>query len=141
MSLVCTMISALELRDFQRIQGSREVYYESVTLSIWSVTEVAIGIVVASLPPLRKSFDGFFKHMISSVISKNALTGVRPSRTGFEKFNLPMYRSQQGRKVTDDDSDRAIVEDAEIEDGRWNSGFLRTTRISIDKQSQNRVVD
>ncbi|KAF2826691.1 hypothetical protein CC86DRAFT_291449, partial [Ophiobolus disseminans] len=61
MSLVCTTISALKLWDFQRIQNQKEIYYEFVTLSIWSITEVAIGIVVANLPPLRKSFDGLFK--------------------------------------------------------------------------------
>ncbi|KAH7067877.1 hypothetical protein FB567DRAFT_541392 [Paraphoma chrysanthemicola] len=132
MSLICTTISALKLWDFQRIQGVKEVYYESVTLSIWGMTEVSAGIVVANLPPLRKSFDSFFKHIAFSVASNTVFSGNKSSGTGFENFNLQTDRSQPDRKIADDDSDRAILDETEGEGGRRGSGIVRITRISVD---------
>ncbi|KAF1832844.1 hypothetical protein BDW02DRAFT_528991, partial [Decorospora gaudefroyi] len=101
MSLVyCTTISAIKLWDFQRIQGVKEVYYESATLSIWSMTEVSLGIVVANLPPLRKSFDGLLKHVISGSSPGNVFSASKYSNNNFQSFHLATFQGRQDRKST-----------------------------------------
>jgi hypothetical protein len=101
-NLRCTTISALKLWDFQRIQNAKEPYYESVTLSIWSMAEVAIGIIVANLPPLRKSFDNILRHVLPSTGSNNI------------RFSLATYHSQSLRPKGDGESDKAMLHDIEL---------------------------
>ncbi|OAL04520.1 hypothetical protein IQ06DRAFT_214410 [Phaeosphaeriaceae sp. SRC1lsM3a] len=129
MSLLCTTISALKLWDFQRIQNLKEAYYESVTLSIWSMSEVTIGIIVANLPPLRKTFDRMFKHVLPSTGSNNVLSLNKYGGNKFESYNLPTYRSQTARHKNDNESDKAILEELEAENGQ--NGIMKTTKISI----------
>ncbi|KAF2849533.1 hypothetical protein T440DRAFT_555830 [Plenodomus tracheiphilus IPT5] len=148
MSLLCTTISALKLWDFERIQGVTEPYYESVTLFIWSMTEVAIGIVVANLPPLRKSFDGLFRHVSSTVTNKISRT-KNSGMNGFD-LNLSNYNSHSHRQNTmeditgsasrlrstaDDQSDKAILSGLEEGDRKDSEGILRTTHIDVDRCS------
>ncbi|KAF3052317.1 hypothetical protein E8E11_007355 [Didymella keratinophila] len=84
---------------FQKLQGQAEVYYESVALSIWSITEISVGIVVANLPPLRKSFDGMFKQsLLDSVTDK--FSSSKPSQGHGQSYGLPTYRSQVTRRST-----------------------------------------
>lgn len=125
----CTTISALKLWDFQRIQNLKEAYYESVTLSIWSMSEVTIGIIVANLPPLRKTFDRIFKHVLPSTGSNNVLSLNKYGGNKFESYNLPTYRSQTARHTNDNESDKAILEELEAENGQ--NGIMKTTKISI----------
>ncbi|KAI8931672.1 hypothetical protein NX059_011319 [Plenodomus lindquistii] len=148
MSLLCTSISALKLWDFQRIQGATEPYYDSVTLSIWSMAEVAIGIVVANLPPLRKSFDGLFRH-ISATVS-NRITRTHHSDVNGFDFNLPSYTTHHPRQSTaegvtgrvtkkytkdDDESDMAILSGVGEGDCKESDEITKTTQIDIDYHS------
>jgi hypothetical protein len=75
--------------DFQRIQNKKEAYYESVTLSIWSMSEVTAGIVVANLPPLRKSLESLLKRVIPSAGSDDILSRNKSLNYKFESYNLP----------------------------------------------------
>lgn len=137
---------------FQKLQGQAEAYYESVSLSIWSITEISIGIVVANLPPLRKSFDGMFKHILPDSVTDKVFSG-KPSQGQGQSYNLPTYRSQVTRRSTieamtgrsarqtkDNESDKAILEDLEGEyTGKKFSkrGIMRTTRVSVDHVTGN----
>jgi hypothetical protein len=118
--------------DFQRIQYKKEIYYESVSLSIWSMSEVTAGIVVANLPPLRKSFDDLLKHVIPSTGSNNVLSRNRSLNHKFESYHLPTYHSQINRSKGDGDSDKAILE-VESDDRQHGSGIMKTTEIEIQR--------
>ncbi|KAF9693277.1 hypothetical protein EKO04_008770 [Ascochyta lentis] len=148
MSLVCTAISSIKLVYFQKLQGQIEVYYESVSLSIWSITEISVGIVVANLPPLRKSFDSLFKHLLPESVTENISSG-RKLHGGNHSFNLSTYRNQATRRSTigvvtgrsvrhteDNASDKAILgilEGEDIVDNNFsNAGITRTTRVTVN---------
>jgi hypothetical protein len=145
----CTTISAIKLWDFQRIQGLKEAYYESVTLSIWSISEVSVGIVVANLPPLRKSFDGFFKHVLSGSI--NTKLGISDN-SNLQSFKLPSYGSKRnskgmpdganGRSVRlnstatgDDMSDKTMLGQFDFDDSKHGSRLVRSTQVTLDRES------
>jgi hypothetical protein len=136
----CTTISAIKLWDFQRIQDLKEVYYESVTLSIWSMTEVSVGIVVANLPPLRKFFDRFLNHIVS---------GSFTSKVDFPSLHLSTYRSKNDRKsmtdgmacrsarlhssaTGDNESDRAALNKVELDDRKHSNEIVKTTQVTLD---------
>jgi hypothetical protein len=118
--------------DFQRIQNKKEAYYESVTLSIWSMSEVTAGIVVANLPPLRKSLESLLKRVIPSAGSDDILSRNKSLNYKFESYNLPTYHSQINRSRGDGDSDKAILE-VESEDRQQGPGIMKTTEIEIER--------
>lgn len=101
-------------------------------MTIWSMTEVAIGIVVANLPPLRKSFDAMLRRIIpASLLSKYFSNGG----TGdFDKEGpyLPTYRMNEVQQSNcreptgDSDSDKAIL--------AFDSTISKTTDIVVDEQ-------
>ncbi|KAI1523973.1 hypothetical protein A1F97_10825 [Pyrenophora tritici-repentis] len=88
MSLLCTAISAIKLWAFQQLQGQKEFYYKCVPLIIWSMTELSVGIVVANLPPLRKSFDSLLRSILPT-----SLSHTRDSMR-FKDLHLPAYFSR-----------------------------------------------
>jgi hypothetical protein len=141
----CTALSAIKLWDFQRLQGLEEVYYESVTLSIWSMTEVSIGIVVANLPPLRKFFDG----LLRNTLSKSSTSRSILSR--FQSFHLPTYHTQYDPRATDEgmtgksaklhcvttvtedhESGKAIIEDVYLREDKQSNDLMRPSHASIE---------
>jgi hypothetical protein len=152
----CTTISCFKLWDFQRIQGKKDVYYESVTLSIWSLVEVSIGIVVANLPPLRKSFDGLLRHVISGSVTSKLFSGNRSSNSNrnSQSFKLPMHRIHPDRKSTMDgitgrserthsvatatgnrDIDKVVVGKSHPREGKNSDDIMCTTHVSVDRES------
>ena len=62
---------------------TRDPTWDGTNLSIWSATELSIGVLIASLPPLRKQFDTFFRRILS-------LTGTK-SKTRASGNNIPLY--------------------------------------------------
>jgi len=136
----------MKLWDFQRLQGMKEAYYEPVTLSIWSMTEVSVGIVVANLPPLRKSFDSLLIHVLPK--SSND----KSASTRFQSFHLPTYhghldprattkgmtgRSTRRHSMTtipgDHESDKAILGDIQLRKSNDSHHIMCTTHISVEK--------
>jgi hypothetical protein len=53
------------------------------------MVEVSIGIVVASLPPLRKSFDSLLKHITFGSLRSKLFSGNKSSSGNRQSFNLP----------------------------------------------------
>ncbi len=125
------------------------MYYESVSLSIWSIVEIPVGIVVANLPPLRKSFDGMLKHVLPGSVVDKLFTG-KHSNNGKQSYWLPTYRSNTTRRSTveavtrrsarntaDNESDKAILEDIETDDMGMKfskNDIMRTTQYSVHHQ-------
>jgi hypothetical protein len=79
------------------------------------MAEVASGIVVANLPPLRKSFDTLFRHVLPSTASNNI------------RFSLATYTSQNARPKGDGD----ILDEIEFEERQHDPAIIKTTHISI----------
>jgi hypothetical protein len=112
--------------------------WDGVNLTIWSSCEASIGILIASLPPLRKAFDQFFQRFLPSTLQNtNAKTpyyGYGKSSHGDIRMGTfqssKAYRSRlPGESVLDNDSDsdRAILKDEESR----GAGITKTTQVTV----------
>lgn len=77
------LISVLKLYKVKALNESKGIPYESVNLSIFSVSEVLAGTLTASLPPLRRLFENLPNKVLpeSLVASKG--------RTHMDSYVLP----------------------------------------------------
>jgi hypothetical protein len=127
-------------------------YLEFVSLSIWSITEISVGIVVANLPPLRKSLDGTFRDILPDSITDKVLTDkLSPSHA--QSYDLPTHRSQVTRRSTieamtgrsarqtaDSESYKAHtgrLESEYISKMPSNMSIIRATRVTVDHMISN----
>lgn len=117
--------------------------WDGVNLAIWSASELSVGILVASLPALRKQFDRFFRRILSSTF-----LGMG-SKTGSGSNAIPLYnvgppltvgsRPTGGRsrfqrdELNDGDSEKCILDDPE------QPGKGKITRTIVhEMRSENR---
>ena len=117
---------------------SKDVPYESVQLSILSVTEVLVGTLTASLPPLRRLFE----NLLNKVFPESVM-GTR-GRTHMNSFVLPEYATNVNtRRMTrredhdcdDNSSEKTILPDAtgsstHVAQGK-SGEIVRTTHVSL----------
>ncbi|KAI1552333.1 hypothetical protein PtrSN002B_005136, partial [Pyrenophora tritici-repentis] len=129
---VCSIFKTVELNN---ITKTRDPTWDGVALGIWSSGEASIGILIASLPPLRKPFDYFFSKLLPSSFTgtgKTPTSSYRPTggRASIHLQNLSnskAYRSRiPGESVLDDESDRAIL-DEEHKTG----GIIKSTDVEV----------
>ena len=96
---------------FTALKKTTDPTWDAVDLSIWSATELSIGVLTASLPPLRKQFDKLFRAILP--------TTLRGSRSK-PPTGIPMYNVSKQATVgskpwkrpgvtQDDDSERSIL--------------------------------
>jgi hypothetical protein len=134
---ICSIFKTIELKAITKTQDPT---WDGINLSIWSSCEASIGILIASLPPLRKAFDHFFSRILPSALqSSNGRTpnyGYGKSSHGdihMSNFqNSKAYHSRiPGESVLDNDSDsdRAILKDEE----RAN-GITKTTQVTVSEE-------
>lgn len=106
---------------------------------------MSIGILIASLPPLRKAFDSLFQKILPSTLTPsktpNSQYGYGRSTNG-NHIRLDTYENNKrlgtksahrsmhpGESALDSDSDseRAILED---EEGK-SAGIMKTTKVTV----------
>jgi hypothetical protein len=103
------------------------------------MTEVSVGIVVANLPPLRKSFDRIFRRVLPVEALSNPFSKGGSSGPNQNWPELPMYqmnRIQRGTRepTEDDESDKAILALAHD-----NRGMIsKTTDIVVVQQPRGK---
>lgn len=131
-----TIISAVKLYEIKALNASKDAPYESVNLSILSVTEVLVGTLTASLPPLRRLFENLLNRFFpESVLSTRG-------RSHMNSFVLPDYNSHKdsrrlrgGDPDCDDNSEKTILPDGgcsntTVAQGK-NGEIVRTTHVSL----------
>ncbi|KZM28161.1 uncharacterized protein EKO05_0005837 [Ascochyta rabiei] len=136
LGFITTVISGVKLYEIKALSESKDVAYESVNLSILSVSEVLVGSLTASLPPLRRLFENFLNRILSeSVMGTNR-------RTMGNSYVLPDYdsktntrRVKQEEHESDDSSEKTILPDAagsnaHIVEGKAGE-IMRTTHVSL----------
>jgi hypothetical protein len=123
------------------------------------MVEVSIGIIVANLPPLRKSFDGLLRHVMSGSVPSKLFSGNKSSNSNMHSqgFKLPMQRIQPDRNSTMDgitgrtarthsiataSGEREIDESimgklgkAHVKESGNSDGIMCTTHVSVDRKS------
>jgi hypothetical protein len=134
---ICSVFKTVELRAITKTQDPT---WDGVNLTIWSSCEASIGILIASLPPLRTAFDHIFQRILPSTLQNSSKMPQYGYGGHSTNGNIRMgtfqsskaYRSRlPGESVLDNDgdSDRAILE---VEDGK-GLGITKTTQVSIQE--------
>lgn len=104
---MCSIFKTVELSSLKQTQDPT---WDSVNLTIWAATELSVGILIASLPPLRKVFDSLFRRILPSTGSK--------TRVSIPLYNVSKHHSKPaGRSMEDDDSEKDILYGKEIYGG------------------------
>lgn len=106
------LISALKLHEVRALNESKDIPYESVNLSIFSVSEVLVETLTASLPPLRRLFENLLNKLLPESLASSE------GRTHMNSYVLPEYsshretrRPRRGDPDCDDDSEKTILQD------------------------------
>ncbi|KAJ8110992.1 hypothetical protein OPT61_g6303 [Boeremia exigua] len=142
LSIPATICSIFKTIELKAIIQTTDPTWAAVDLGIWSSAELSIGILIASLPPLRKAFDGLFQKILPSTLASktpNSHYGYGRSTNGnhikldtYEQNKRSTHKSiHPGESALDSDSEseRAILED---EEGK-NAGIVKTTRVTIEQ--------
>ena len=131
-----TIISAVKLYEIKALNESKDVAYESVNLSIFSVAEVLVGALTSSLPPLRRLFENTLNRILP-----DSIMGSR-GRSHMNSYVLPEYNSHldTGRPKrqdheSDDGSEKTILPYAAGSNTHVMQGksgeIVRTTHVSL----------
>jgi hypothetical protein len=99
---------------------TRDPTWDGSNLAIWSATELSVGVLIASLPPLRKQFDTFFRRVIPSTFL-GTKSKTRASGNGIPLYNVTIgsktsrgrFRVDKDDDNDDGDSERHILNDSE----------------------------
>lgn len=143
--MLCSIFKTVELKN---ITGTMDPTWSGVNLSIWSGTELSVGIFIASLPPLRKVFDGIFHKYMPGMSTSGPKstpmygtagkgygahsthgTDIRLNTMG--KGDRSKNRSYHpGESVLDSDSEseKAILDEENMIQGM---GITKTTRVVV----------
>ncbi|KAF2265374.1 hypothetical protein CC78DRAFT_532450 [Lojkania enalia] len=112
--IIATICSIFKTIELSALQKTKDPTWDGVNLTIWSATELSVGILVASLPPLRKQFDRLFRHILPSTFTAGTKTPGTRSRSGIQMYNISKRNTTtMGRSAirTDGDSEQDILPD------------------------------
>lgn len=136
MSHSTTIISAFKLYEIKALAESQDIGCESVNLSILSVTEVLVGTLTASLPPLRRLFDTVLSRVLpESVMQTKDQSQTTPSYVLPEYTHTNTRRTRRDDHNCDDSSEKTILTDAagsstNVVQGK-SGEILRITDVSM----------
>lgn len=131
---VCSVFKTIELHT---IFTTQDPTWDGVNITIWSQAELSLGILIASLPPLRQAFIKVFRRVLPS-------TGTNSRRTpgyghGHSSHGDVVLSDLRGSKAyhsrlrgesaldADDDSDRAILDDESNQ-----SRILKSVTVTVE---------
>ncbi|KAF2822696.1 hypothetical protein CC86DRAFT_301028 [Ophiobolus disseminans] len=143
LSIPATICSIFKTVELKAITKTQDPTWDAINLQIWSSAEASIGILIASLPPLRKAFDSLFRHILPSTLQSSHLKtpqyGYGHSTHGDIRMNTfqnsKAYHSRiPGESILDNDgdSDRAILEE---EEGK-GPGIMKTTQVTVLEEAE-----
>ncbi|KAJ4299121.1 hypothetical protein N0V90_004365 [Kalmusia sp. IMI 367209] len=152
-SIVATLCSIFKTVELRSITGTTDPTWSGVNLSIWSGSELQVGIFIASLPPLRKAFDRLFHKYLPGLTTSHKSPGYGTpadaygGRSGHTNGDIRMNTMGKGDRSTrksyhvgesvldsDSESERAILED---EERRAGSGIIKTTGITVTEEARS----
>jgi hypothetical protein len=108
---------------------------DAIDLSICSINEVCVGIVIANLPPLRKTILGVLSRVIPASFATTR--GMSSRKHAGQARPISYVYSSKGRTklgdTNDNESERSILELKE----RKSSGITKTTDVTIYDEAQS----
>jgi len=99
-----------------------------VNLTIWAATELSVGILIASLPPLRTQFDKLFRKILPTRLSKSQAPGNSMPLYNFSgRYSRPIDTTINTTKGEDDgSSERHMLPEEER-----GEGIVKTVALEI----------
>ena len=111
---MCSIFKTIELSALK----TRDPTWDGVNLTIWSATELSVGILIASLPPLRKVFDKMFRRILpSTFMTRSKTPGSIPLYNVSKSYSKPM-----GRSAAEDDAGS----EKDMLSGKIDGGITKT---------------
>ncbi|KAF9700594.1 hypothetical protein EKO04_001435 [Ascochyta lentis] len=135
LGFITTVISAVKLYEIKALNESRDMSYQGVNLAILSVTEVLVGSLTASLPPLRRLFENFLSRILPESVKGSSRRTMGNSYVLPEFGNMNTKRTKREDHESDDSSEKTILPGAlgsstNIEQGK-SGEIMRTTHVSL----------
>jgi len=120
-------LSIAKIPMTMKLVQSEEMMWDAVDLSICSINEVCVGIIITNLPPLRRAIFGFFSKFIPNSYSTSL--GKHTSQYTASRGSQHNLKSRTEREtMTDDESERCILE---LNKRPQSSGIMKTTHVMI----------
>lgn len=127
--------------ELRTIFTTHDPTWDGVDVTIWSQAELSLGILIASLPPLRKALITVFQRILPSTLTGSRKTplydqGYGQGHSGSGNVIMENLRGSKayhsrirGESVldADDDSDRAILE----EGPQTGSGIMKSMTVTV----------
>lgn len=143
--MICSIFKTVELKN---ITGTMDPTWSGVNLSIWSGTELSVGIFIASLPPLRKVFDGLLRKYMPGMSTSGPKstplydtpgqaygnrsthgTDIRLNTMGRgDRSTRKSYHPGESVLDSDSESEKAILDE---ENKIQGMGITKTTRVVV----------
>ncbi|XP_014553095.1 hypothetical protein COCVIDRAFT_40810 [Bipolaris victoriae FI3] len=131
LALVGTGLSVAKIPITTKFLKSQEMMWDAIDLSICSINEVCVGIIVANLPPLRNTILSLFPKIIPASFAKAMGVSQKPT----SQFDMvPSHYASKGRtKLQDDDeeSERCILE---LGERQRNWSIMKTTQVDVHNE-------
>jgi hypothetical protein len=108
------------------LRKTKDPTWDGVNLTIWSATELSVGILIASLPPLRTQFDKFLRRILPTSFGKSQTPGNSMPLYNFSNRFSKAVHTNKG--VDDGSSERHILP----EDGH-GEGITKTVALEITR--------
>jgi hypothetical protein len=100
-----------------------------------SVSENSVAIIVACLPPLRRTFDDFLKRILpDSFLSKMGASQPQSHNNALQSYYARNKSKPTSHSVEDDESELAILPDAEYLENSHGK-IVRTTKVVVTNES------
>lgn len=108
-----------------------ELMWDAIDLSICSTNEVCVGIIVANLPPLRKTILGLLAHVVPASFATTL--GISKKTSGSHSYGggSSHFSSKRRTRIEDDTDDEDQQGILELEERKHNSGIVKTTHVSV----------
>ncbi|PSK37371.1 hypothetical protein B9Z65_2113 [Elsinoe australis] len=108
--LLGTGCSIAKLTQLHILATSTDPLWESVNLSLWSVSEVGVGIFAACLPPLRSFFNKLLRRLFPTTLTGSRTKSHNYARSFEMKKQISVNQSSRS-PPEDYSSERSILQD------------------------------
>lgn len=132
-----TGLSIAKIPITYKFLRTKEVMSDAVDLSICSINEVAVGIIIANLPPLRKTINGLMARILPEKFASTlgVTTRKQQSQNPIQSVYSTKGHTKLSNTSADDESERYMLE---LEDRKVSgSGIVKTTQVDIREDARS----